>query len=77
MLIEGKAMVFNAGVFVFEGSRAGLEFLTGYLIEKALSIDNIFVFIVIFSYFGVPPALQHRVLFWGGWWARWSCARCS
>ncbi len=59
------SLAFNAGVFVFEGSRAGLEFLTGYLVEKALSIDNIFVFIVIFSYFGVPPALQHRVLFWG------------
>ncbi len=59
------SLAFNAGVFVFEGAQAGLEFLTGYLIEKALSVDNIFVFIVIFSYFGVPPALQHRVLFWG------------
>ncbi len=59
------SLAFNAGVFIFAGPGAGLEFLTGYLIEKALSIDNIFVFIVILSYFGVPPSLQHRVLFWG------------
>ena len=44
---------------------AALEFLTGYLIEKALSVDNLFVFLVIFSYFAVPAPLQHRVLFWG------------
>ena len=42
-----------------------LEFLTGYLIEKALSVDNLFVFLVLFSYFAVPAVLQHRVLFWG------------
>jgi tellurite resistance protein TerC len=42
-----------------------LEFLTGYLIEKALSVDNIFVFVVIFAYFGVPARFQHRILFWG------------
>jgi tellurite resistance protein TerC len=47
------------------GRAAGLEFLTGYLIEKALSIDNIFVFVLIFSYFKVPDEYQHRVLFWG------------
>jgi tellurite resistance protein TerC len=47
------------------GRAAGLEFLTGYLIEKALSIDNIFVFVLIFSYFKVPEEYQHRVLFWG------------
>ncbi len=46
-------------------SKAGLEFLTGYLIEIALSVDNVFVFAVIFRYFGVPSATQHRVLFWG------------
>jgi tellurite resistance protein TerC len=46
-------------------SERALEFLTGFLIEKALSVDNIFVFLVLFSYFAVPPALQHRVLFWG------------
>src|SRR4029078_1531272 len=49
----------------FKGEQAGLEFLAGYLIEKALSVDNIFVFVLIFSYFRVPPKYQHRVLFWG------------
>jgi tellurite resistance protein TerC len=47
------------------GEEAGLEFLTGYLIEYALSVDNIFVFVLIFSYFNVPEKYQHRVLFWG------------
>jgi len=59
------ALVFNAGVFLFAGSAKGLEFLTGYLIERALSFDNIFVFVVIFSYFGVPAQYQHKALFWG------------
>ncbi|MDR7520689.1 MAG: hypothetical protein QN123_14125, partial [Armatimonadota bacterium] len=59
------ALVFNLGVARWFGPERGVEFLTGYLIEKALSVDNIFVFLVIFSYFGVPAAYQHRVLFWG------------
>jgi tellurite resistance protein TerC len=59
------AFVFNAGIYRFAGPRAGLEFLTGYLIEKALSVDNIFVFLLVFSYFQVPAKYQHRVLFWG------------
>lgn len=59
------ALTFNAGISYFMGTQAGLEFLTGYLIEKALSVDNIFVFVLIFSYFGVPAHYQHRVLFWG------------
>ncbi len=59
------ALLFNLGVYFWFGPARALEFLTGYLIEKALSIDNIFVFIVIFSTFAVPPRLQHRVLFWG------------
>ncbi len=59
------ALVFNFGVYRFLGAEAGLEFLTGYLIEKSLSVDNIFVFVLIFSYFQVPPRYQHRVLFWG------------
>jgi tellurite resistance protein TerC len=59
------ALLFNLGVYSWFGSRVALEFLTGYLIEKALSVDNIFVFLVIFSYFSVPPAYQHRVLFFG------------
>jgi tellurite resistance protein TerC len=59
------AMIFAAGMFVLAGPQPALEFLTGYVIEEALSVDNIFVFIVIFSAFRVPPAFQHRVLFWG------------
>lgn len=59
------ALIFNYGIYHFMGRQAGLEFLTGYLIEKALSVDNIFVFVLIFSYFRVPPKYQHRVLFWG------------
>ncbi len=59
------ALLFNYGIYHFMGAQSGLEFLTGYLIEKALSVDNIFVFVLIFSYFRVPPKYQHRVLFWG------------
>jgi tellurite resistance protein TerC len=59
------SLLFNAGIYQFMGAQAGLEFLTGYLIEKALSVDNIFVFVLIFSYFNVPLQYQHRVLFWG------------
>jgi tellurite resistance protein TerC len=61
----GLALMFNVFVWQRFGAARGLEFLTGYLIEKALSVDNIFVFLVIFSYFAVPRAFQHRVLFWG------------
>ena len=61
----GLALVFNAGVYAWFGPERALEFLTGYLIEKALSVDNLFVFLVLFSYFAVPAPLQHRVLFWG------------
>lgn len=59
------AMTFNAGLYYFQGPEAGLQFFTGYLIEKSLSVDNIFVFVLIFAYFKVPPQFQHRVLFWG------------
>jgi tellurite resistance protein TerC len=59
------ALAFNLLVYQWFGAQRGLEFLTGYLIEKALSVDNIFVFLVIFSFFSVPAAYQHRVLFWG------------
>ena len=59
------AMVFALGLYWFESGDAALTFLTGYLIEESLSVDNIFVMVVIFSYFGVPAAYQHRVLFWG------------
>src|SRR5690242_2429856 len=56
------ALIFNAGVYRFLGREASLEFLTGYLIEKALSVDNIFVFLLVFSHFQVPAKYQHRVL---------------
>ena len=59
------AGLFAAGVHAWFGPELALQFTTGYVIEKALSVDNIFVFAVIFSYFAVPNALQHRVLFWG------------
>jgi tellurite resistance protein TerC len=59
------ALLFNAGLWYLSGPQAGLEFLTGYLIEKSLSVDNLFVFLLVFSYFAVPAKLQHGVLFWG------------
>ena len=59
------ALLFNLGVYFWRGAEMALAFLTGYLIEKSLSVDNIFVFLLIFSYFGVPPLYQHKVLFWG------------
>lgn len=59
------ALVFCAGLWVIEGSKPALEFLTGFLIEKSLSVDNLFVFLLIFTYFNVPRLYQHKVLFWG------------
>jgi tellurite resistance protein TerC len=69
------AMLFNLGIYLFwdklvldsayTNSQAALSFLTGYLIEKSLSVDNIFVFVLLFTFFAVPAAYQHRVLFWG------------
>ncbi|MBI4278595.1 MAG: TerC family protein [Armatimonadetes bacterium] len=59
------ALLFNLVIYLWQGPRAALEFLAGYLIEKSLSVDNIFVFVLIFSYFRVPGAYQHKVLFWG------------
>jgi tellurite resistance protein TerC len=59
------ALAFNAGVWRLAGREAALQFLTAYVIEKSLSVDNLFVFLVIFSYFRVPPQYQHKVLFWG------------
>lgn len=71
----GLALLFNLGLFFFwdkiqpgsayTNKEAGFAFLAGYLIEKALSVDNIFVFLLIFGYFAVPEKYQHRVLFWG------------
>lgn len=71
----GLAMLFNTGLYFFwetlspssaySNSEAALAFFTDYLIEKSLSVDNIFVFVLIFTYFAIPAAYQHRVLFWG------------
>lgn len=59
------ALVFNGLIYWAWGTEKALEFLTGYLIEKSLSVDNLFVFLMIFSYFAVPAVYQHRVLYWG------------
>lgn len=59
------ALVFNVGVWWYGGEQKGIQFLTGYLIEKSLSMDNVFVFALLFSYFSVPQKYQHKVLFWG------------
>ncbi|MCX7918753.1 MAG: TerC family protein [bacterium] len=59
------ALLFNLGIYFWRGSHTAIEFLTGYLLEKSLSVDNIFVFLLIFSYFRVPAEYQHKVLFWG------------
>lgn len=59
------AMLFNLFVYSYFGKEKALEFFTAYLVEKSLSIDNIFVMIMIFSYFSVPNSYQHKVLFWG------------
>ncbi|MEK7782613.1 MAG: TerC family protein [Candidatus Binatota bacterium] len=59
------ALLFGLGIYLLRGGEKALEFITGYLIEWSLSVDNLFVFLVIFSYFAVPAIYQHRVLFWG------------
>ncbi len=61
----GLALVFNVYVYFIQGKESALNFLTGYLIEKSLSVDNLFVFILIFSYFQTPDTLMHKVMFWG------------
>jgi len=59
------ALLFGVGIYYYMGSQTALDYYTGYLIEKSLSVDNIFVFLLVFSYFKVPPKFQHKVLFWG------------
>ncbi|HDQ03936.1 MAG TPA: TerC family protein [Deltaproteobacteria bacterium] len=59
------ALLFGAGVYYFYGHQKGLEYFAGYLIEKSLSVDNLFVFMLIFHYFRVPAELEHKALFWG------------
>ena len=59
------ALLFNAGIYFTRGPHPALEFLAGYLIELSLSVDNLFVFLLLFRYFAVPTQFQHKVLFWG------------
>ncbi len=59
------ALTFNAGLYFFSGPEPALQFFTGYLIEKSLSVDNIFIFVLLFTSFAIPAAYQHRILFWG------------
>jgi len=59
------ALLFNIGVYLWYGTDAALAFLTGYVLEESLSVDNLFVFLMILSYFSVPLVYQHKVLFWG------------
>lgn len=59
------ALIFGIGVYYYMGTQTALDYYTGYLIEKSLSVDNIFVFLLVFSYFKVPAKYQHKVLFWG------------
>src|SRR3712207_2482046 len=59
------ALLFGVGVWVVAGSQRGGEYFAGYIIEKSLSVDNVFVFALVFSYFAVPARYQYRVLFWG------------
>lgn len=59
------ALIFNVIIYFWQGETKALQFFTGYLIERSLSIDNIFVFLLIFAYFGVPDKYQYKVLFWG------------
>jgi len=61
----GLALVFNVGIYYLWGQEKALEFLTGYVIEKSLSVDNLFVFLMVFQYFNTPAEYQHRILFWG------------
>jgi tellurite resistance protein TerC len=61
----GLALLFNLGIYLWRGHEPALQFLTCYLIEESLSVDNLFVFLLVFSYFAVAPAYQHKVLFWG------------
>lgn len=59
------ALAFNVFVYYDFGKQKAIEFLTGYILEKSLSVDNIFVFVLLFSYFKVPSEYRHKVLFWG------------
>ena len=72
----GLAAAFAGLVFFWQGHQVALEFVTGYVLELSLSVDNLFIFLLIFRYFSVPEEHQHRVLFWG-FSVRCSCAASS
>ena len=59
------ALIFNYGIYLWFGTEKAMEFLTAYVIEKSLSVDNLFVFIMVFSYFKIESKYQHKILFWG------------
>lgn len=59
------AMLFNVGIFYWRGPDVAMQFLAGYLIEQSLSVDNLFIFLIIFAYFKIPHEQQHKILFWG------------
>ncbi|MNS25946.1 Inner membrane protein alx [compost metagenome] len=61
----GLSLLFGAGLWLWQGQEAATQYLAGYLLEKSLSVDNIFVILMIFSYFAIPPQYQHKILFWG------------
>ena len=61
----GLALLFDVVLYFWQGPQIAMEFLGGYLLEKSLSVDNIFVFVMIFGYFATPAQYQHRVLYWG------------
>ncbi len=61
----GLALAFNAGIWYWKGQEVAIQFFTGYVVEKSLSVDNIFVFLQVFAYFSVPAIYQHKILFWG------------
>ena len=65
LMYVAMAAIFAAGLYFWQGPQSGLEFVTGYVLELSLSVDNLFVFLIIFNYFAVPDEQQHRVLFWG------------
>ena len=61
----GLALLFNYGIYIWMGKEKAMEFLTAYVVEKSLSVDNLFVFIMIFGFFNVKLEFQHKILFWG------------
>ncbi|MBZ5683844.1 MAG: TerC family protein [Acidobacteriia bacterium] len=65
LMYVAMAIAFAAILYFWQGRQSSLEFVTGYVVELSLSVDNLFIFLVIFNYFAVPDELQHRVLFWG------------